>query len=67
MAKEVGNQLKTLEIDSCPRITEFGLAHLKGCRALRSLSLQNLKHVHGKEKALQELRSALPDANIKFP
>uniref|UniRef100_A0A1I7WQA8 ATP synthase subunit s, mitochondrial n=1 Tax=Heterorhabditis bacteriophora TaxID=37862 RepID=A0A1I7WQA8_HETBA len=32
MGKAVGTRVSYLEIDGCPRITEFGLIHLKMCR-----------------------------------
>lgn len=66
MADEVGDRLGYLEIDSCSRITEYGLEHLKNCKALKTLLLKDLKHVHGKEKILKELHAALPKAEIDF-
>ncbi|KHJ85902.1 hypothetical protein OESDEN_14361 [Oesophagostomum dentatum] len=67
MAKAVGSHLGYLEIDSCRRVTEFGLAHLEKCSALKSLLLSNLKHVHGHDKVLQRLKKALPNTEIHFP
>ncbi|PAV80077.1 hypothetical protein WR25_25898 [Diploscapter pachys] len=64
MADHVGDRLQFLEIDSCPRITEFGIKHLHRCKALKSLLLANLKSVHGKDKVLGELEQALPNTKI---
>ncbi|CAJ0590523.1 unnamed protein product [Cylicocyclus nassatus] len=66
MADAVGAHLSRLEIDSCRRITEFGLIHLEKCRALKSLRLAHLKHVHGHDKVLQRLTRALPNTEISF-
>ncbi|VDK51596.1 unnamed protein product [Cylicostephanus goldi] len=66
MADAVGGHLSRLEIDSCRRITEFGLIHLERCRALKSLRLAHLKHVHGHDKVLQRLTRALPNTEISF-
>ncbi|CAD6199896.1 unnamed protein product [Caenorhabditis auriculariae] len=66
MGDAVGDKLKVLEIDSCPRITEFGLAHVVKFPALKELKLQNLKSVHGKEKVHEKLKRALPNTNINF-
>ncbi|CAI2353211.1 unnamed protein product [Caenorhabditis sp. 36 PRJEB53466] len=66
MGQHVGGHLKTLHIEECPRITEFGLEHLKKFSALETLILRNLKSVHGKEKVEQKLRGALPKTDIQL-
>lgn len=66
MAQHVGGHLKSLRIEECPRITEFGLEHLNKFSALDTLVLRNLKSVHGKEKVEEKLRGALKQTDIKF-
>ncbi|CAJ0577063.1 unnamed protein product, partial [Mesorhabditis spiculigera] len=67
MSDAVGSKLKYLEIDSCPRVTEDGLDHLKNCTGLKSLLIHNLPRVYGKPKIYQELRQALPKCEIHYP
>uniref|UniRef100_A0A8R1DGG5 ATP synthase subunit s, mitochondrial n=1 Tax=Caenorhabditis japonica TaxID=281687 RepID=A0A8R1DGG5_CAEJA len=66
MGQHVGDCLKTLHLESCPRITEFGLEHLNKFSALETLILRQLKSVHGKEKVEQKLRKALPKTDIQI-
>lgn len=66
MGNHVGGHLKTLHIEECRRITEFGLEHLTKFSALDKLVLRNLKSVHGKEKVQEKLRGALPKTDIQF-
>uniref|UniRef100_A0AC34QMU2 Protein arginine N-methyltransferase 1 n=1 Tax=Panagrolaimus sp. JU765 TaxID=591449 RepID=A0AC34QMU2_9BILA len=60
MANHVGNQLVCLTVESCPRITEYGLAHLERFSALEHLLLKDLKRVYKPEVAVQKLKKALP-------
>ncbi|CAI5452181.1 unnamed protein product [Caenorhabditis angaria] len=66
IGKYAGDKLKVLEINECPRITEFGLEHLLKFEKLDRLILKNLKSVHGKEKIAQKLKDALKNTEIIF-
>uniref|UniRef100_A0A9J2QAA2 Mitochondrial ATP synthase regulatory component factor B n=1 Tax=Ascaris lumbricoides TaxID=6252 RepID=A0A9J2QAA2_ASCLU len=67
MGDAVGKTLLFLQIESCPRITEFGLENLVKFSGLRSLILHDLKRVHGKENVLKMLRKALPHCDVRYP
>uniref|UniRef100_A0A7E4VWJ9 ATP synthase subunit s, mitochondrial n=1 Tax=Panagrellus redivivus TaxID=6233 RepID=A0A7E4VWJ9_PANRE len=62
----VGDRLKLLTLESCPRITEYGLAHLHKFTALESLILKDLKSVYKPEEAIAKLKKNLPYCKIEF-
>jgi len=64
MGNYVGDRLSTLTIESCPRITEYGLEHLKKFNALNSLILKDLKNVHRPKETVESIRRALPKCEI---
>ncbi|KAH7693195.1 Protein C05C8.1 a [Aphelenchoides avenae] len=65
MGNLVGSRLSALQIESCPKITEFGLRHLHKFSALQSLILHDLRHVYNPDKEVEALRKALPKCEIK--
>ncbi|VDM37805.1 unnamed protein product [Toxocara canis] len=67
MGDAVGKTLLFLQIESCPRITEYGLDNLVKFSGLRSLILHDLKRVHGKKEVLKMLRKALPHCDVRYP
>ncbi|MFH4980290.1 hypothetical protein AB6A40_006999 [Gnathostoma spinigerum] len=66
MCDAVAKSLKYLQIESCPRITEFGLEHLTKLTNLESLILHDLHRVHGQDDVRKLLNSALPKCNIQY-
>lgn len=67
MGDAVGTTLRYLQIESCPKITELGLEHLKKFSGLRSLLLIDLCRVYNKPQVLSALRETLPKCDIQFP
>jgi H+-transporting ATP synthase F0 complex subunit s len=66
MGDAIGHRLPFLEIESCPRITEYGLKHLEKFTGLKSLVLNDLRRAHGRDKTLASLEKALPNCDIKY-
>ena len=80
MGRHIGNSLKHLHIEACPRITEFGLKHLEVFRfvlfnnlilfgfisfsALNTLVLRDLPRVYKSERTIAALKEALPSCDI---
>ncbi|VDK20947.1 unnamed protein product [Anisakis simplex] len=66
MGDAVGTILKSLHIESCKRITEFGLENLVKFSGLKSLTLQDLKRVHDANGVLRMLTKSLPHCDIRY-
>ncbi|CAI4229780.1 unnamed protein product [Auanema sp. JU1783] len=66
MGEHVGGHLKSLELGSCRRISEFGLAHLKLFKKLEVLKLYDLTGVYKISRSLDQLHEALPNTDIKY-
>ncbi|KAE9547970.1 hypothetical protein FO519_008822 [Halicephalobus sp. NKZ332] len=66
MGNYVGNKVACLTVESCPRITEYGLAHLEKFKALECLTLKDLKRVHKAEDTIEKLKKSLPKCEISY-
>uniref|UniRef100_A0AC35F1T6 Mitochondrial ATP synthase regulatory component factor B n=1 Tax=Panagrolaimus sp. PS1159 TaxID=55785 RepID=A0AC35F1T6_9BILA len=66
MGRYVGDKLSYLTVESCPRITEYGLEHLKKFTALESLILKDLKNVHRPKETIDSIRRSLPKCDIHY-
>ncbi|KAI6189973.1 ATP synthase subunit s, mitochondrial [Aphelenchoides bicaudatus] len=67
VGNEVGSTLSHLKLEACPRITEFGLKHLKTFTGLKTLTIKDLPRVYKPERSKQEIEKALPNCQIDFP
>ncbi|VDN56090.1 unnamed protein product [Dracunculus medinensis] len=59
--------LEKLRIESCPKVTEYGLRFLGNCSNLQFLLLRDLPRVYKKTEVLQYLKSSLPKCDICYP
>uniref|UniRef100_A0A914EPM5 Mitochondrial ATP synthase regulatory component factor B n=1 Tax=Acrobeloides nanus TaxID=290746 RepID=A0A914EPM5_9BILA len=66
MGDAVGEHVKNLRIESCPKISEKGIRYLTKFSALKTLTLLDLE-LKNKDQLLQELEQALPSCDIKSP
>ncbi|CAD5231710.1 unnamed protein product [Bursaphelenchus xylophilus] len=66
MGKEVGGYLPFLQLERCPRITEYGIKHLEQYRGLKKLIIKDLKNVHKPDRSLDSLKNSLPNCDITF-
>uniref|UniRef100_A0A914HTB7 Uncharacterized protein n=1 Tax=Globodera rostochiensis TaxID=31243 RepID=A0A914HTB7_GLORO len=58
----VSDTLQSLHIESCPKVTNSGLRHLRKLKMLKSLSLQHLKNVWKPKTVLEEIKAGIVNA-----
>ncbi|KAI6237100.1 ATP synthase subunit s, mitochondrial [Aphelenchoides besseyi] len=66
MGKQVGSRLPHLELEKCPRISEYGLKHLETFSGLKTLKLKNLPNVYKPQRSIDSLKKALPNCEVHY-
>ncbi|KAI6221780.1 ATP synthase subunit s, mitochondrial [Aphelenchoides fujianensis] len=66
VGEHVGRSLPELHLESCRRITEFGLKHVEKFSGLKRLVIRDLPHVYKPERSREALKKALPNCDVQF-